>query len=178
MSCSFFFSVAFSAIDVDQFKELGMNDILLTGQDVLQRIKKALVCMCVCVHSMVTSKWLEECEMHVHTFLWTERFDEDTKEVAITQVNTGDRPADCVAQLAICEMVMLPTSIHLVEKTEIILTEGLGRCVLLHGFTGCSNQNCESPVIRRVSGLLDSHPKKLWSNSWTQYCTKRDSNFL
>lgn len=66
------------------------------------------------------SSWLEDHEMHLHRFLWRDTQDEEICEYAITRVNNGDRPAGCIAQLAMRETAKLPMFTHLVEERRIL----------------------------------------------------------
>ncbi|XP_070411564.1 uncharacterized protein [Nothobranchius furzeri] len=56
------------------------------------------------VRKMYISVWLEDREMHLHRFLWRESEEETLGEYAVTRVNIGDKPAGCIAQLAMCEL--------------------------------------------------------------------------
>ncbi|KAJ8369559.1 hypothetical protein SKAU_G00095870 [Synaphobranchus kaupii] len=46
-------------------------------------------------------------EVHLHRFLWRDTQDEEIDEYAITRVNIGDRPAECIAQLTMRETARL-----------------------------------------------------------------------
>lgn len=65
---------------------------------------------------MYNSVWLENREMHLHRFLWRDTQDEKIGEYAITRVDMGDRPAGCIAQLAMRETARLPIFTHLKEE--------------------------------------------------------------
>lgn len=69
---------------------------------------------------MYNSVWLEEREMHLHRFLWRDRQDEEIGEFAIMRVNIGDRPAGCIAQLAMRETARLPKFSHLEEARKVL----------------------------------------------------------
>lgn len=59
-------------------------------------------------------------EMHLHRFLWRDTQDEEISEYAITRVNIGDRPAGCIAQLAMRETSRLPMFTHLEEERRVL----------------------------------------------------------
>ncbi|XP_038145083.1 uncharacterized protein LOC119786070 [Cyprinodon tularosa] len=104
-----------------------MNDLLLKGPDVLNPIRAVLLRFRRGVYAalgdikkMYNSVWLEEREMHLHRFLWRDKPEEDIKEYAITRVNIGDRPAGCIAQLAMRETARLSIFAHLKEECRIL----------------------------------------------------------
>ena len=74
------------------------------------------------INKMYNSVWLEDLEMHLHRFLWRDSEDGEIEEYAITRVNIGDRPAGCIAQLAMRETAKLSMFAHL-EKERRILEE-------------------------------------------------------
>lgn len=69
---------------------------------------------------MYNSVWLEDLEMHLHRFLWRNSEDEEIEEYAITRVNIGDRPAGCIAQLAMRETAKLPMFTRLKEERRVL----------------------------------------------------------
>ncbi|KAK7879276.1 hypothetical protein WMY93_033942 [Mugilogobius chulae] len=110
-----------------KFKGLSMNDILLKGPDVLNPIRAVLLRFRRGVYAalgdikkMYNSVWLEDQEMHLHRFLWRDRPEEKISEYAITRVNIGDRPAGCIAQLAMRETAKLPMFAHFEEERRIL----------------------------------------------------------
>ncbi|XP_038143265.1 uncharacterized protein LOC119784992 [Cyprinodon tularosa] len=110
-----------------KFKGVSMNDLLLKGPDVLNPIRAVLLRFRRGVYAalgdikkMYNSVWLEEREMHLHRFLWRDKPEEDIKEYAITRVNIGDRPAGCIAQLAMRETARLSIFAHLKEECRIL----------------------------------------------------------
>lgn len=110
-----------------QFRGVSMNDVLLKGPDVLNQIRAVLFRFRRGVHAalgdikkMYNSVWLEEREMHLHRFLWRDSQDEEIGEYAITRVNVGDRPAGCIAQLALRETARLTKFSHLVGAHRVI----------------------------------------------------------
>uniref|UniRef100_G3Q1I0 Reverse transcriptase domain-containing protein n=1 Tax=Gasterosteus aculeatus TaxID=69293 RepID=G3Q1I0_GASAC len=110
-----------------KFRGISMNDLLLKGPDVLNPIRAVLLRFRRGVHAalgdikkMYNSVWLENLEMHLHRFLWRNSEDEEIEEFAITRVNMGDRPAGCIAQLAMRETARLPMFTHLEEERRVL----------------------------------------------------------
>ncbi|XP_058477623.1 uncharacterized protein LOC131448851 [Solea solea] len=110
-----------------KFKGVSLNDLLMKGPDVLNQIRAVLLRFRGGVHAalgdikkMYNSVWLEEKEMHLHRFLWRDSEDEELGEYAITRVNIGDKPAGCIAQLAMRETANLPPFTHLKEERQVI----------------------------------------------------------
>ncbi|GAA6088185.1 uncharacterized protein LOC106611916 [Tachysurus ichikawai] len=58
--------------------------------------------------------------MHLHRFLWGDTEVGKIEEYAITRVNIGDRPAGCIAQLAMRETAKLPMFADLEEERRIL----------------------------------------------------------
>jgi len=63
---------------------------------------------------------LEDREVHLHRFLWRDSEDEELAEYAITRVNIGDKPAGCIAQLAMRETANLAPFIHLNVERQVL----------------------------------------------------------
>ncbi|KAB5567602.1 hypothetical protein PHYPO_G00234660 [Pangasianodon hypophthalmus] len=110
-----------------KFKGISMNDLLLKEPDVLNPIRAVLLRFRRGVHAalsdikkMYNSVWLEDLEMHLHRLLWRDTEDGEIEEYAITRDNIGDRPAGCIAQLAMRETAMLPMFAHLEEERRIL----------------------------------------------------------
>ncbi|XP_073797048.1 uncharacterized protein [Danio rerio] len=110
-----------------KFKGLSMNDLLLKGPDVLNpiravllRFRKGVFAALGDIKKMYNSVWLEEREVHLHRFLWRDTQDEEISEYAITRVNIGDRPAGCIAQLAMRETARLAKFAHLKEECRVL----------------------------------------------------------
>lgn len=110
-----------------RFKGVSMNDILLKGPDVLNPIRAVLLRFRRGVYAalgdikkMYNSVWLEEKEVHLHRFLWRDDQSEKIEEYVITRVNIGDRPAGCIAQLAMRETAKLTEFTHLHEGCKVI----------------------------------------------------------
>ncbi|XP_032434156.1 uncharacterized protein LOC116729604 [Xiphophorus hellerii] len=110
-----------------KFKGISMNDLLMKGPDVLNQIRAVLLrfregayAALGDIKKMYNSVWLEEREVHLHRFIWRDSEDEKVGDYAITRVNIGDKPAGCIAQLAMRETASLPSFIHLDEERQVL----------------------------------------------------------
>ncbi|XP_033975580.1 uncharacterized protein LOC117473794 isoform X2 [Trematomus bernacchii] len=110
-----------------KFRGTSMNDLLMKGPDVLNQIRAVLLrfrggtnAALGDIRKMYNSVWLEDREMHLHRFLWRDSEDKELEEYAITRVNIGDKPAGCIAQLAMRETANLPPFAHLEEEREVL----------------------------------------------------------
>ncbi len=110
-----------------KFKGVSMNDLPLKDPDVLNPIRAVLLRFWIGVYAvlgdirkMYNSVWLEDREMHLHRFLWRDSQSEEIGEYAVTRVNIGDRPAGCIAQLAMRETAKLTKFSHLHEERRVI----------------------------------------------------------
>nr|XP_061826459.1 uncharacterized protein LOC133612783 [Nerophis lumbriciformis] len=106
---------------------VSMNDLLMKGPDVLNQIRAVLLRFRSGAHAalgdikkMYNSIWLKDQEVHLHRFLWRDAENEDLEEYAITRVNIGDKPAGCIAQLAMRETANLPLFAHLEEERRVL----------------------------------------------------------
>uniref|UniRef100_G3N9L1 Reverse transcriptase domain-containing protein n=1 Tax=Gasterosteus aculeatus TaxID=69293 RepID=G3N9L1_GASAC len=106
---------------------VSLNDLLLKGPDVLNSIRAVLLkfrrggfAALGDVKKMYNSVWLEDQEVHLHRFLWRDSEEEDLAEYAVTRVNIGDKPAGCIAQLAMRETANLPQFSHLEEERRVL----------------------------------------------------------
>lgn len=63
---------------------------------------------------------MEERKVHLHRFLWRDTPGEEIGEYAITRVNIGDRPAGCIAQVAMRETARLTKFVHLEEERRVL----------------------------------------------------------
>ncbi|KAL4005116.1 hypothetical protein ACER0C_004829 [Sarotherodon galilaeus] len=102
-----------------KYRGLSLNDILIKGPDVLNPIRAVLLRFRAGVyaalgdiHKMYNSVWLEDREVHLHRFLW--------QDYAITRVNIGDKPAGCIAQVAMRETANLPSFSHFKEEKRVL----------------------------------------------------------
>lgn len=110
-----------------KFKGQSLNDLLIKGPDVLNDIRAVLIrfrqgvsAALGDIKKMYNSVWLEDQEVHLHRFLWRDSEDEDIQEYAITRVNIGDKPAGCIAQIAMRETANLPMFNHLAEERRVL----------------------------------------------------------
>ena len=104
-----------------------LNSILLKGPDVLNPIRGVLLRFRVGQHAalgdvskMYNSVWLEEVEKHLHRFVWRDSPADEIQDFAIQRVNIGDRPAGCIAQLAMRETARLPEFVEYAEGRRVI----------------------------------------------------------
>lgn len=110
-----------------KFRGLSLNDLLFKGPDVLNPIRAVLLRFRAGVFAalgdirkMYNSVWLEEREVHLHRFLWRDSAGDEIEEYAITRVNIGDKPAGCIAQLAMRETANLPIFSHFKEERRVL----------------------------------------------------------
>lgn len=106
---------------------VSLNDLLLKGPDVLNSIRAVLLrfrrgqfAALGDIKKMYNSVWLEDQEVHLHRFLWRDSEKEELGEYAVTRVNIGDKPAGCIAQLAMRETGNLPQFSHLEEERRVL----------------------------------------------------------
>ena len=142
-----------------KFKGVSMNDLLLKGPDVLNPIRAVLLRFRKGVHAalgdirkMYNSVWLEEREMHLHRFLWRDRQDEEIGEYVITRVNIGDRPAGCIAQLAMRETARLTKFSHLEEAQRVLEEDSYVDDIL----TSHNDANRLSEVTKEIEEILQA----------------------
>lgn len=94
----------------------------MKGPNVLNQISAVLLRFRGGVHAalgdvqMYNSVWLEDREVHLYRFLWWDTEEGQLGEYAITRVNIGDKPAGCIAQLAIRETANHSIFTHLKEE--------------------------------------------------------------
>ena len=110
-----------------RFNGLSLNDLLMKGPDVLNQIRGVLLrfrsgrfAALGDIRKMYNSVWLEDREKHLHRFLWRDSEEEEIGEYAITRVNMGDKPAGCIAQLAMRETANLPMFSHQSEERRVL----------------------------------------------------------
>ncbi|KAL2085038.1 hypothetical protein ACEWY4_020556 [Coilia grayii] len=110
-----------------KFRGQSLNNLLIKGPDVLNDIRAVLIrfrqgvfAALGDIKKMYNSVWLEDQEVHLHRFLWRDFEDEDVQEYAITRVNIGDKPAGCIAQVAMRETANLPMFHHLAEERRVL----------------------------------------------------------
>ncbi|CAI5644747.1 unnamed protein product [Oreochromis niloticus] len=108
-----------------KYRGLSLNDILIKGPDVLNPIRAVLLRFRVYaalgdIRKMYNSVWLEDREVHLHRFLWRDTEDAGIEDYAITRVNIGDKPAGCVAQVAMRETANLPSFSRFKEEKRVL----------------------------------------------------------
>ena len=110
-----------------EYRGVSMNSILLKGPDVLNpiravllRFREGLYAAIGDISKMYNSVWLEEREVHLHRFLWRDSPEEEIGDYAVVRVNMGDRPAGCIAQVAMRETAGLPQFNNMVDEKSVI----------------------------------------------------------
>ncbi|CAI5678593.1 unnamed protein product [Oreochromis niloticus] len=102
---------------------MGQCDVLNQIRAVLLRFRGGVYGALGDIKKMYNSLWLEDREMHLHRFLWRDSENDKLEEYAITRVNIGDKPAGCIAQLAMRETASLSTFSHLKEERQVLQQE-------------------------------------------------------
>lgn len=72
---------------------------------------------------MYNSVWLENKEVHLHGFLWRDNPEEVIEVFAVVRVNIGDKPAGCIAQVAMRETANLPQFAAMVEERRVVVED-------------------------------------------------------
>lgn len=110
-----------------EFQGVSMNSILHKGPDVLNPIRAVLLRFREGEHAaigditkMYNSVWLEEREVHLHRFLWRDRPEDEIEDYAVVRVNMGDKPAGCIAQVAMRETAKLSQFADMEEERRVI----------------------------------------------------------
>ncbi|XP_077949972.1 uncharacterized protein LOC144389412 [Gasterosteus aculeatus] len=110
-----------------EFKGLSLNNLLHKGPDVLNpirgvllRFRSRLYAALGDVKKMYNSVWLKDEEVHLHRFLWRDNPEDEIGVFAIVRVNIGDKPAGCIAQVAMRETANLPQFSSMVEERRIL----------------------------------------------------------
>lgn len=75
------------------------------------------------VKKMYNSVWLKEKEVHVHRFLWRDNPEEEIEVFAVVRVNIGNKPAGCIAQVAMRETTNLPQFSRMVEERRVLMED-------------------------------------------------------
>lgn len=139
------------------YRGLSLNDILIKGPDVLNPIRGVLLRFRTGVFAalgdirkMYNSVWLEETEVHLHRFLWRDSEDAEIEEFAITRVNIGDKPAGCIAQVAMRETASLPAFKHFKEERRIIEEDAYVDDIL----TSHNNLDCLKSLTANIEQIL------------------------
>ncbi|XP_061896161.1 uncharacterized protein LOC133645296 [Entelurus aequoreus] len=95
-----------------KYNGVSMNDLLLKGPDVLNPIRAVLLRFREGVNAALGDIR--------KMFLWRDSPEEEISEYAVTRVNMGDKPAGCIAQLAMRETASLPNFTHLQDERRVI----------------------------------------------------------
>ncbi|XP_062390786.1 uncharacterized protein LOC134078694 [Sardina pilchardus] len=110
-----------------EFKGLSLNNLLHKGPDVLNpirgvllRFRSRLYAALGDVKKMYNSVWLKDEEVHLHRFLWRDNPEDEICVFAVVRVNIGDKPAGCIAQIAMRETANLPQFTSMVEERRIL----------------------------------------------------------
>ncbi|XP_076129224.1 uncharacterized protein LOC143110221 [Alosa pseudoharengus] len=110
-----------------EFKGLSLNNLLHKGPDVLNpirgvllRFRSRLYAALGDVKKMYNSVWLKDEEVHLHRFLWRDNPEDEIGVFAVVRVNIGDKPAGCIAQVAMRETANLPQFSSMVEERRIL----------------------------------------------------------
>ncbi len=142
-----------------KFKGLSMNDLLLKGPDVLNpiravllRFRRGVFGVLGDIRKMYNSVWLEERELHLHRFLWRDTSEEEMQEYAVTRVNIGDRPAGCIAQLAMRETAGLAAFAHLKEEQRVLEEDSYVDDIL----TSHNEQKRLIEIAKGLEGILEA----------------------
>ena len=113
-----------------EFKGISLNDLLYKGPDVLNQIRGVLLrfrsglyAALGDVKKMYNSVWLEDREVHLHRFLWRDSPEEVVDVFAVVRVNMGDKPAGCIAQVAMRETANLPEFVTMVEERRVLVED-------------------------------------------------------
>lgn len=101
--------------------------ILLKGPDILNPIRAVMLRFQEGEHAAIgditkryNSVWLEEREVHVHWFLWRDSPKDEMEDYTVMRVNMGDKPAECIMQVAMRETAKLPQFSDMKEERRVI----------------------------------------------------------
>ncbi len=140
-----------------EFGGVSMNSILLKGPDVLNPIRAVLLRFREVEHAaigditkMYNSVWLEEQEVHVHRFLWRDSPEDEIEDYAVVRVNMGDKPAGCIAHVAMRETAMLPQFSDMKEERRVIDEDSYVDDLL----TSHNDPHCLNEILRGVEYIL------------------------
>lgn len=113
-----------------EFKGISLNDLLYKGPDVLNQIRGVLLRFRTGLYAalgdvkkMYNSVWLEDKEVHLHRFLWRDDPEKIIEVFAVVRVNIGDKPAGCIAQVAMRETANLPQFEAMVEERRVVVED-------------------------------------------------------
>ena len=104
-----------------------LNNILMKGPDflnpignVLLRFRSGLNAVVGDIAKMYNSVFLEEKETHLHRFLWPNQESGNIETYVIQRLNIGDRPAACLAMLAMKLTAILPGNNYLEQAVDTV----------------------------------------------------------
>lgn len=113
-----------------EFMGISLNDLLYKGPHVLNQIRGVLLRFRTGLYAalgdvkkMYNSVWLEDKEVHLHRFLWRDNPEEVIEVFAVVRVNIGDKPAGCIAQVAMRETANLPQFAAMVEERRVVVED-------------------------------------------------------
>ncbi|XP_054913294.1 uncharacterized protein LOC129377409 [Poeciliopsis prolifica] len=95
-------------------------DVLNPIRAVLLRFRAGVLAALGDIQKIYNSVWLEEKEVHLHRFLWRDSEDAEVEDFAIIRVNIGDKPAGCIAQVAMRETASLPPFTQFIEEKRVL----------------------------------------------------------
>ncbi|XP_027138459.1 uncharacterized protein LOC113746562 [Larimichthys crocea] len=140
-----------------EFGGVSMNSILFKGPDVLNPIRAVLLRFREGEHAaigditkMYNSVWLEEQEVHVHRFLWRDSPKDEIEDYAVVRVNMGDKPAGCIAQVAMRETARLPQFYDMKEERRVIEEDSYVDDLL----TSHNDPQCLGKILEGVERIL------------------------
>lgn len=99
---------------------------------------------------MFNSVWLNNEEVHLHCFLWRDNPEEEIKVFAVVRVNIGDKPAGCLAQVALRETANLHQFSSMVVECQIVSED----CYLDDILTSHNDLQTLSELIKGVEKIL------------------------
>lgn len=113
-----------------EFLGVSLNNLLHKGPDVLNpirgvllRFRTGLYAALGDVKKMYNSVWLKDEEVHLHRFLWRDNPEDEIEVFAVVRVNIGDKPAGCIAQVAMRETANLPQFTAMVEERRVLVQD-------------------------------------------------------
>ncbi|CAL9701094.1 unnamed protein product [Knipowitschia caucasica] len=113
-----------------KFCGVSLNDLLYKGPDVLNairgvllRFRTGLYAALGDVKKMYNSVWLKDKEVHLHRFLWRDNPEDEIQTFAVVRVNIGDKPAGCIAQVAMRETASLPQFADMLEERRVLVED-------------------------------------------------------
>lgn len=140
-----------------EFKGMSLNNLLHKGPDVLNpirgvllRFRSGLYAALGDVRKMYNSVWLKDEEVHLHRFLWRDDPKEEISEFAVVRVNIGDKPAGCIAQVAMRETANLPQFTSMIAERRIVTED----CYVDDILTSHNDAQALTQMIKGVEKIL------------------------